>query len=233
MRVIHSSKRSATLATPLAGIFCLVGTSIQAVDFEDIYITGGIVHWPEFGSTPGRFSFQFRTTTYERGSISDSSSQTTLKAGAGYSIDESWSVEAVATVGMEHETSIPGLFGRIYTERPVFSGDSFEDELEIGFDFGLTRKLNASILGINSVDTIGVQGDFSLFGRLELLSSNETSKLRFAPSMNCGKNPISSFRLRSKSFRSSTPRQICLRFQGSNGVRTTGALRFRFLFDLF
>ena len=54
------------------------------------------------------------------GQISDSSFQTTLKVGAGYSIDESWSVEAVAIVGMEHETSIPSLSGRIYTERSVF-----------------------------------------------------------------------------------------------------------------
>lgn len=95
MRVLNLAKRSATPATLLAGILCLVGTSIQSVDFEDIYVTGGIVHWPEFGSTPSRFSFQFPTTTYERGSISDSSSQTTLKVGPGYSIDVSWTVEAV------------------------------------------------------------------------------------------------------------------------------------------
>ena len=66
---------------------------------------------------------------------------------------------------MEHETSIPSLSGRIYTERSVFSDDNFEDELEIDFDFGLTRKLKASILRIHPVYTIPVQGDFSLFGK--------------------------------------------------------------------
>ncbi len=99
------------------------------------------------------------------GSISDSSSQTTLTVGAGYSIDESWSDEAVAIVGMEHETSIPSLFGPIYTERPVFSDDSFDDDFEIGFDVGVTHKLKASILRINPVYTIPVQGNFSLFGK--------------------------------------------------------------------
>lgn len=146
-------------------MFCLSGTTVYAIDFEDVYLTGGVVHWPKFGPTTDRFSIQFPTTSYERTSTSSSSTQTSFKFGAGYYINESWSVEAVAIVGMEHESSIPSLFGRFFTEIPDFMDEDFDDEFEVDFDIALTRKLKASILRINPVYTIPIQGNFSLFGK--------------------------------------------------------------------
>lgn len=161
--MIRLFKCSLTLA---AGFFCLFGASIQAVDFEDVYLTGGVVHWPEFGSSNPRFSFPFPTIApYTRTTFSESSSQTSFKFGAGYSIDESWSVEAVAVVGMEHETSIPSLFDDFFSDLPVLIGDDFVDELVIDYDLALESKLKASILRINPVYTIPLQRNFSLFGK--------------------------------------------------------------------
>lgn len=139
--------------------------TVHAVDFEDVYITGGIVHWPEFGLTSSQFSIQFQTTLYERTSTSKSSTQTSFKFGAGYFINESWSVEAVAIVGMEHESSIPSLFGRFYPEFPEFLDEDFDEEFEIDFDLAITQKMKASILRVNPVYTIPIQGNFSLFGK--------------------------------------------------------------------
>lgn len=159
-------RRFASSAILVAGLFCLIGTSIQAVDLEDFYLTGGVVHWPEFGSSNPRFSLPFPTIApYTRTTFSDSSSQTSFKFGAGYLIDESWSVEAVAVVGMEHETSIPSLFGDFFTDLPVVLGDDFVEDLVIDYDLALKSKLKASILRINPVYTIPLQRNFSLFGK--------------------------------------------------------------------
>ncbi|MXW54983.1 MAG: hypothetical protein F4X44_06770 [Gammaproteobacteria bacterium] len=158
-------RRLASSMALVAGLFCLFGTSVQAVDLEDVYLTGGVVHWPEFGSSNPRFSFAFPTIApYTRTTFSESSSQTSFKIGAGYSLNNSWSIEAVAIVGMNHETHIPSLFDGFYPIISEVVGDVFDDDLVIDYDLSVTHSLKASILRINPVYTASLQRNFFVFG---------------------------------------------------------------------
>lgn len=144
--------------------WCLLGTTTHAVDLDDVYVTGGLAYWPEFGAPPNRFSFEFPGNSIRRNLPSESSSQTSFKFGAGYSINETWSVEAVAIVGMEHETNIPSLFDGFSELIPIFTEDERIDDFEIRFDLDITSKLKASILRTNPVYTLPIQEDFSFIG---------------------------------------------------------------------
>lgn len=65
------------------------------------------------------------------GSISDSSSQTTLRVGAGYSIDETWSVEGSYVTGPKRYQEISGV--------PHPNGDEFLLVARSDLDFTVYR----------------------------------------------------------------------------------------------
>ncbi|MCY4143222.1 MAG: hypothetical protein OXG08_05985 [Gammaproteobacteria bacterium] len=159
------TKRLAPLVALVGSVLCLYGTATQAIDLEDFYIVGGIVHTPEFGPPTGRYSFEFPSSSFETRAPSQSSSQTSLKFGAGLSINETWAIEAVAILGMEDETHIPSLFDGSYERVPIFSDDDGIDDFEIAFDIELTTKLKASILRINPVYSLLLQRNLSFIGK--------------------------------------------------------------------
>ncbi len=159
-------KRLRLLMAVVAGIVCVFGTSTNAVELEDVYVTGGIAHWPEFGPIPSRFSFDFPAIALQRSSPPASTSQTSVKFGVGLSINETWAIEAVAILGMEHESTIESLFDGYYERIPIIGNDDFVDDIVIDFDLGISNKLKASILRINPVYTIPLQHNrLSLFGK--------------------------------------------------------------------
>lgn len=126
-------------------VFCAASSSAAAL--FPFYVAGGIVHWPSFSNSV-QSSLQDSPDVVPADSIQVSNKDTGYRISAGYSFNETWSVEGSYIVGPSQDGTI--------TDLPTLG---FEDV----FSFDLETKLEATVYRLNPVyeymlrDPISVQ----------------------------------------------------------------------------
>ena len=98
-----------TVVITLAIVTSLFGAvSSSAATSFPFYAVGGIVKWSGLESSEVAIGGPF--LVYRPITVQRSSTETTLRFGAGYSFDENWSIEASYVVGPTQETSFNRQF---------------------------------------------------------------------------------------------------------------------------